>query len=57
MQNDLVENIIDHLTNQIGELEERLLFADGADPVYTYLEGAVEVTEEYLQYVKDLYNE
>lgn len=57
MQNDLVEDIIDHLTNQIGELEERLMLADGADPVYTYLEGAVEVTEEYLQYVKDLYNE
>ena len=35
-----------YLTNMQNELEERLQLADGADPVYNYLEGAVETVIE-----------
>jgi hypothetical protein len=52
---DLFESIIRYVENTKNELEERLQLADGADPVYNYLEGAVEYTDLILLEIKDKY--
>lgn len=50
-----IEGIINYIENEKNELEERLQLADGADPVYNYLEGAVEYVDLILLEVKDRY--
>ena len=52
---DFIEGVIRYVENTKNELEERLQFADGADPVYNYLEGAVEYTDLILLEIKDRY--
>lgn len=52
---DLMAGIFLYLTNLKGELEERLELADGADPIFHYLEGAVETVVEVESKINEMY--